>query len=116
MKWLLVVVLGIGLFMMTGKFYNKVKSTNFVNDVSPRNIPTQPMVVKAPPPGPTPPASAVSVTEIASEDALLPAARFNEALFRERLESTPFGCERCISKTARYFRAQDPKQVSTYFI
>lgn len=114
MKWIFVCVTIVSLSVMTGKIFNHLKSANFTNDISPRNIPTQPIETK--PPLAPPPKSVMSVSELASEEALLPAAKFNEDRFRDRLSSTPLNCARCMAKTTRYFRAQDPKIVAQYFV
>jgi hypothetical protein len=115
MKWLLATVAIFSLIMITGKIFNHSRSTTVVNEVSPQNIPplradgkrAKPSDIQAP---------VVTVETISSEDVLLPAVRFSENRFRERLNETPLKCERCMMRTVRYLRVQDPKLVSRYFV
>lgn len=123
MKWLFATVAVFSLIIVTGKIFNHTKPTNVVIEVTPQNIPPlrmEPKKAKAddavPPPVPAAAGSTMLVENISSEDVLLPAARFNESRFRERLDNTSLKCERCMLRTARYFRVQDPKLVSRYFV
>ncbi|RYZ59534.1 MAG: hypothetical protein EOP07_03655 [Proteobacteria bacterium] len=123
MKWLFAAVAMFSLIVVTGKIFNHTRTIKVVNEVTPQNIPPLKMESKktkaeevTPPPVPAAPSNTMIVENIASEDVLLPAARFNENRFRERLDNTPLKCERCMVRTARYLRVQDPKLVSKYFV
>ena len=113
MKWLFIIAVITTFLYSTGKISFHFKPDTPMSEISLDHIPRRKLEAKKTPSSTQP---TFTTVEVESEETFLPAAQFNENRFRERLENTPYKCASCNIKTARYFRAQDPREVSIYFV